>query len=100
MFFFFKQKTAYEMRISDWSSDVGSSDLPRLPFIFEVEAEPAVGRDRDEPQFGFGLRRAAVGRHAMRKFDRDRAETRAQHDVHHALIGRIDRKSTRLNSRH
>src|SRR3546814_4062796 len=34
-FFFFKQKTAYEMRISDWSSDVCSSDLvlrqPRLP---------------------------------------------------------------------
>src|SRR3546814_20023271 len=28
-FFFFKQKTAYEMRISDWSSDVCSSDLPR-----------------------------------------------------------------------
>src|SRR3546814_8149389 len=27
-FFFFKQKTAYEMRISDWSSDVCSSDLP------------------------------------------------------------------------
>src|SRR3546814_10880973 len=33
-FFFFKQKTAYEMRISDWSSDVCSSDLAdvqRLP---------------------------------------------------------------------
>src|SRR3546814_7887996 len=33
-FFFFKQKTAYEMRISDWSSDVCSSDLDersRLP---------------------------------------------------------------------
>src|SRR3546814_17787989 len=29
MCFFFKQKTAYEMRISDWSSDVGSSDLCR-----------------------------------------------------------------------
>src|SRR3546814_13831647 len=28
MFFVFKQKTAYEMRISDWSSDVCSSDLP------------------------------------------------------------------------
>src|SRR3546814_3600112 len=27
MFFFFKQKTAYELRISDWSSDVCSSDL-------------------------------------------------------------------------
>src|SRR3546814_5840745 len=30
-FFFFKQKTAYEMRISDWSSDVCSSDLSVLP---------------------------------------------------------------------
>src|SRR3546814_1358043 len=30
-FFFFKQKTAYEMRISDWSSDVCSSDLNLLP---------------------------------------------------------------------
>src|SRR3546814_13339970 len=35
VFFFFKQKTAYEMRISDWSSDVCSSDLgvhPGLDF--------------------------------------------------------------------
>src|SRR3546814_5925412 len=31
MFFFFKQKTAYEMRISDWSSDVCSSDLVPAP---------------------------------------------------------------------
>src|SRR3546814_13432465 len=30
-FFFFKQKTAYEMRISDWSSDVCSSDLENHP---------------------------------------------------------------------
>src|SRR3546814_17816420 len=30
IFFFFKQKTAYEMRISDWSSDVCSSDLRRF----------------------------------------------------------------------
>src|SRR3546814_12469122 len=30
IFFFFKQKTAYEMRISDWSSDVCSSDLVPL----------------------------------------------------------------------
>src|SRR3546814_17360722 len=28
VFFFYKQKTAYEVRISDWSSDVCSSDLP------------------------------------------------------------------------
>src|SRR3546814_13933362 len=31
-FFFFKQKTAYEMRISDWSSDVCSSDLVLAQF--------------------------------------------------------------------
>src|SRR3546814_7592697 len=30
LIFLFKQKTAYEMRISDWSSDVCSSDLPEL----------------------------------------------------------------------
>src|SRR3546814_8897429 len=30
LLFFFKQKTAYEMRISDWSSDVCSSDLRRI----------------------------------------------------------------------
>src|SRR3546814_1591535 len=36
-FFFFKQKTAYEMRISDWSSDVCSSDLLCLQ-------APAAGR--------------------------------------------------------
>src|SRR3546814_4488002 len=30
LFFFFKQKTAYEMRISDWSSDVCSSDLVNI----------------------------------------------------------------------
>src|SRR3546814_2306287 len=38
MFFFFKQKTAYEMRISDWSSDVCSSDLVLLLRFF-LEAE-------------------------------------------------------------
>src|SRR3546814_20667378 len=34
MCFFFKQKTAYEMRISDWSSDVCSSDLEGYPAGF------------------------------------------------------------------
>src|SRR3546814_3395752 len=33
VFFFFKQKTAYEMRISDWSSDVCSSDLWISPLL-------------------------------------------------------------------
>src|SRR3546814_10734603 len=34
--FFFKQKTAYEMRISDWSSDVCSSDLVSDPALVQV----------------------------------------------------------------
>src|SRR3546814_11896804 len=33
LFFFFKQKTAYEMRISDWSSDVCSSDLQHAGLV-------------------------------------------------------------------
>src|SRR3546814_3107205 len=36
LLFFFKQKTAYEMRISDWSSDVCSSDLSRGSTAFMV----------------------------------------------------------------
>src|SRR3546814_4778368 len=40
--FFVKQKTAYEMRISDWSSDVCSSDL--LTLGHRERAAPAVGR--------------------------------------------------------
>src|SRR3546814_6283526 len=38
-FFFFKQKTAYEMRISDWSSDVFSSDLDDRAALDRFEEE-------------------------------------------------------------
>src|SRR3546814_2874421 len=53
-FFFFKQKTAYEMRISDWSSDVCSSDLYASPALrsggrrvsaARCESRPGPGRD-------------------------------------------------------
>src|SRR3546814_2064408 len=57
--FFFKQKTAYEMRISDWSSDVCSSDLlcrcvwmerrrlkNRTARVFETRAAPNPNRSR------------------------------------------------------
>src|SRR3546814_2929943 len=40
VFFFFKQKTAYEMRISDWSSDVCSSDLGHPMKISGVDIRP------------------------------------------------------------
>src|SRR3546814_1431592 len=45
LFFFFKQKTAYEMRISDWSSDVCSSDLVDA-------ARPAGDRGADGARHG------------------------------------------------
>src|SRR3546814_7620773 len=45
--FFFKQKTAYEMRISDWSSDVCSSDLYLVAAVFGIGL-------REHHQFGVG----------------------------------------------
>src|SRR3546814_5413804 len=53
-FFFVKQKTAYEMRISDWSSDVCSSDLA-LTFIVDLDVIPMI-EGRADP-----LRRNRVG---------------------------------------
>src|SRR3546814_6277967 len=58
-FFFFKQKTAYEMRISDWSSDVCSSDLDRS----QPREEPGVLRvdaGVDQPRGLFGQADAFV----------------------------------------
>src|SRR3546814_12421263 len=43
IFFFFKQKTAYEMRISDWSSDVCSSDLRVARHPVEADDESEAG---------------------------------------------------------
>src|SRR3546814_172017 len=45
-FFFFKQKTAYEMRISDWSSDVCSSDLFYRPVMLMRRIRPLTGSPR------------------------------------------------------
>src|SRR3546814_1171429 len=50
MIFFFKQKTAYEMRISDWSSDVCSSDLGQVEaasahLTIHIEGVPAMAEE-------------------------------------------------------
>src|SRR3546814_7853298 len=47
-FFFFKQKTAYEMRISDWSSDVCSSDLVDLLGRYLAATETPISRAQAE----------------------------------------------------
>src|SRR3546814_2637837 len=57
--FFFRQKTAYEMRISDWSSDVFSSVL--APAVAASRSEPYPCRAR--PRHAF----RPVGRHAVRR---------------------------------
>src|SRR3546814_10607495 len=78
LFFFFKQKTAYDMRISDWSSDVCSSDLDadqRLPFDHGKAALGQAGDGADDghgeyhgragqkpPADGAGVRRPPRGR--------------------------------------
>src|SRR3546814_17645611 len=53
-FFFFKQKTAYEMRISDWSSDVCSSDLQ----TWDQAGFPAFRDDDDETYQSLSSHRA------------------------------------------
>src|SRR3546814_6285078 len=56
MVFVFKQKTAYEMRISDWSSDVCSSDLARhaVDAIFLRDADPHALEVAGERRFIIG----------------------------------------------
>src|SRR3546814_10908124 len=65
IFFFFKQKTAYEMRISDWSSDVCSSDLHGLADAGAAEqadlAALGVGREQID-DLDAGDEDRAVGR--------------------------------------
>src|SRR3546814_11399146 len=87
-FFVFKQKTAYEMRISDWSSDVCSSDLqpaqPANAADFRDDRLAILDRVADE---GKSMDRDAA---AFQRFDRqqavvDRAEAGAGADDHRNL---------------
>src|SRR3546814_14210166 len=64
--FFFKQKTAYEMRISDWSSDVCSSDLPaplapRQRGAVRLQRGTGFLRSRSQDRHGVKHRRAHDG---------------------------------------
>src|SRR3546814_1610426 len=92
--FFFKQKTAYEMRISDWSSDVCSSDLPRSggKLIDEAFGEKGGGAVRARPpdaRFKSGIGMAM--RHLQRRnvIGRDRALDRISI---RALVDRYSRQ--------
>src|SRR3546814_9425460 len=124
-FFFFKQKTAYEMRISDWSSDVCSSDLRRLtPDARDVdrllgaviarrigaETREAVDVRRDEADVGGaalqGIERGHFGEPEVAIDGVEPSQQRAvavgrRHcGIAAGVEGEGDRKSTRLNSSH
>src|SRR3546814_5737515 len=109
IFFFFKQKTAYEMRISDWSSDVCSSDLYRkvtvaIQSLLCVSVSVCTVR----------VKRTLATRSLMKEILRTRAWTTAplpQTTCGLAALFELknlpqrccspgDRKSTRLNSSH
>src|SRR3546814_1564772 len=108
-FFFFKQKTAYEMSISDWSSDVCSSDLgaggERLADeVVDVEVRigdvlALAGHEVGEVHRKLQTR---VGADQIGVVDVGVVEVAPRlhlslHRLHHLAL---DRKSTRLNSSH
>src|SRR3546814_6468183 len=112
-FFFFKQKTAYEMRISDWSSDVCSSDLG----CGEAGDRPAPKSPNNPERWYFCEAHAAeynrgwdyfAGLSAEEAAAREQAErndaSAYQQTSHYAWggpgDGTRDRTSTRLNSSH
>src|SRR3546814_2026492 len=84
--FFFKQKTAYDMRISDWSSDVCSSDLslPQLPAEFAATC-PRCSKARADP----------LAQHVALEL-RDAG----QHRRHHPPVGCIDLESHAAHRAH
>src|SRR3546814_5986813 len=105
--FFFKQKTAYEMRISDWSSDVCSSDLGGLVVgkddVFRQEADRfAVVLDISMAVLLADVDTEAVaGILAVREQDRGFLRGPVVGGKEGAIdAGDVDRKSTRLNSSH
>src|SRR3546814_7246929 len=119
--FFFKQKTAYEMRSSDWSSDVCSSDLQHAELaqhafalatahadhLFAVDLDAARVR-RQQAQDAFQHHRLAGARPAddHQRFAFAHVEIDAVEDMLRperlleAADRYLDRKSTRLNSSH
>src|SRR3546814_8050871 len=122
-FFFFKQKTAYDLRISDWSSDVCSSDLAELrQRRQECMACPTrrsgkrsgfenVGESsRGPPRKQIGAHQPSrvlgkVGAVSKRRRRADRSGLSAAVVRGHGPLLRVrapsgDRKSTRLNSSH
>src|SRR3546814_6865012 len=73
-FFFFKQKTAYEMRISDWSSDVCSSDLTAMSkasahrVLLTLADADFLARHAKRKTYSLGMGLLAVGQASLEKY--------------------------------
>src|SRR3546814_8885103 len=91
LFFFFKQKTAYEMRISDWSSDVCSSDLDRKTGAIQLAGNRYWAPELVE----------LAGQAVTIRFDPEQLHAPIHvYDRAGRFLVTADRKSTRLNSSH
>src|SRR3546814_10725353 len=90
-YFFFKQKTAYEVRISDWSSDVCSSDLLGAGELDVVLQHGLAGAGAGEADDQRGLEQREVHRrqqHMREAVEREKAEGDAEYLDRFAEIGR------------
>src|SRR3546814_7486799 len=94
VFFFFKQKTAYEMLISDWSSDVCSSDL-RLGGIGDVAVAPRRRHVEAKPALGLKVDRLERVGAAL-----DAGERPVGKPIPMVLAGIIDRRRGQIGRAH
>src|SRR3546814_4925327 len=101
-FFFFKQKTAYEMRISDWSSDVCSSDLRTDDLRPVPRHRPGQGGGRRHHAGACALcRRARAARDVHRRPARVLAQGRGRREEslpHRAEAVRSEEHTSELQS--
>src|SRR3546814_15202045 len=98
-FFFFKQKTAYEMRISDWSSDVCSSDLISLPSRARSDARGDVDRlafGQADDRLLHVAARVGLALPALGLALGDQRVDAEHLDVEQRLAGRLDRRPGRV----
>ena len=104
MIFFFKQKTAYEIKECDWSSDVCSSDLPQykdgMLFRQHEFGRASVWSESGATQWHF--KDAAGIRDLLKQFTKEDLAASAQRILEDQVQNILypDRKSTRLNSSH
>src|SRR3546814_4802188 len=112
--FFFKQKTAYEMRISDWSSDVCSSDLLHLNLaknkagvanwqdLIDLQKNKPKEEPKTKAESQFSLGSIDIGGVTIDDgaIVYDDAQAGKHYELQKLHLETGDRKSTRLNSSH